>query len=223
MARAARSARRKVDFRRIQLRGMATLRRASSSTLAARQKHSYAAQLAPALGSSRAASSSSSPSPRRNEPRYNYIANPFDSTPDPDHETYRRVTAKDVANRTSPPRRVKMLARDFVDDCLYNPNYGYFSTQAVIFDPDEIPKRGRAQPGENALLRTRAEGFDFARMRNSRAFEDEIARRYGEFEAADPSGGKGPGRQVWHTPTELFKVRSRPHLSRSPTAKLTSC
>ncbi|KAL8286850.1 hypothetical protein RQP46_003856 [Phenoliferia psychrophenolica] len=183
---------------------MASLRRGSSSTRAALQ------QLSPSLRRTTArvrcaSSSSSSQPPRRNEPRYNYIANPFDSTPDPDQDTYRRVTAKDIANRTSPPRRVKMLARDFVDDCLYNPNYGYFSTQAVIFDPDEIPKKGRATPGENALLRTRAEGFDFAQMRNSRAFEDEIARRYGEFESADASGGKGPGRQVWHTPTELFK------------------
>lgn len=43
-------------------------------------------------------------------------------------------------------------------------------------------------------------------MRSSREFEDEIARRYGEFEANDGKVGKGPGRQVWHTPTELFKV-----------------
>lgn len=100
-----------------------------------------------------------------------------------------------------------MLARDFIDDCLYNPHYGYFSTQAVIFDPDQVPGVGRKEvPG--AALRTRAEGFDFASMRNSREFEDEIARRYGEFEAVDGVVGKGPGRQVWHTPTELFKVRS---------------
>ncbi|KAK4703887.1 hypothetical protein P7C70_g2325, partial [Phenoliferia sp. Uapishka_3] len=98
-----------------------------------------------------------------------------------------------------------MLARDFIDDCLYNPNYGYFSTQAVIFDPDQIPKKARVTPGENAMLRNRAEGFDFRQMRNERAFEDEIARRYGEFESATGGAGKGPGRQVWHTPTELFK------------------
>lgn len=165
--------------------------------------------------SARALSSKSSsspspptPKPRRNEPRFNYISNPFDSTPDPDQDSYRRVTAKELVNRSSPPRRVKMLVRDFIDDCLYNPNYGYFSTQAVIFDPDQVPERKGAS-GENSLLRTRAEGFDFAQMRNSREFEDEIARRYGEFEATTGGSGKGPGRQVWHTPTELFKASPR--------------
>lgn len=152
---------------------------------------------------------------KRNEPRYNYIANPFDSTPDPDAADYKLVTAKDIANRTTPPRRVKMLARDFIDDCLYNPHYGYFSTQAVIFDPDEVPGKNKqkekvieASSVEGVELRSRAEGFDFASMRNSTEFEDEIARRYGEFEGIDSGVGKGPGRQVWHTPTELFKVSS---------------
>lgn len=67
-------------------------------------------------------SSKSPPTTKRNEPRYNYVANPFDSTPDPDQANYRLVTAKDIANRSTPPRRVKMLARDFIDDCLYNPH-----------------------------------------------------------------------------------------------------
>lgn len=137
------------------------------------------------------------------EPRFNYVANPFDSTPDPDVASYRMVTAKELANRKTPPRRVKMLARDFIDDCLYNPHYGYFSTQAVIFDPDEVPGKGKKTGG---ALASRAEGFDFGKMRNTPEFEDEIARRYGEFEGTAGGVGKGPGRQVWHTPTELFKV-----------------
>lgn len=159
--------------------------------------------------------SADSSSKKRNEPRYNYVANPFDSTPDPDQANYKLVTAKEIANRQTPPKRVKMLVRDFIDDCLYNPHYGYFSTQAVIFDPDKIA--GPVKKGIGALkqenvaaalqVRNRAEGFDFAKMRNSREFEDEIARRYGEFEMGGTGVGKGPGRQVWHTPTELFKVR----------------
>lgn len=104
-----------------------------------------------------------------------------------------------------------MLARDFVDDCLYNPHYGYFSTQAVIFDPDRISPTASTSKVitpvvDETELATRAQGFDFTELASSAAFEDEVARRYGEFE--DRSGvKKGPGRQVWHTPTELFKVR----------------
>jgi hypothetical protein len=102
-----------------------------------------------------------------------------------------------------------MLARDFIDDCLYNPHYGYFSTQAVIFDPDDVGP-GADKVGKE--LATRTEGFDFASFKSSRAFEDEVARRYGVFEAGESGVGKGPGRQIWHTPTELFKVSS-PYLS----------
>jgi hypothetical protein len=149
----------------------------------------------------------------KNEVRYNYISNPFDSTPDPDQSNYRLVTAKELTTRTTPPRRVKMLVRDFIDDCLYNAHYGYFSTQAVIFDPDAVSGdaalgQGVGRKASQAMQRERAEGFDFNKLRTSAAFEDEVARRYGEFEASDggASKSKGPGRQVWHTPTELFKV-----------------
>ncbi|KAM0786527.1 hypothetical protein ACM66B_001984 [Microbotryomycetes sp. NB124-2] len=142
------------------------------------------------------------------EARFNYNSNPFDSTPDPDSHTYRLVTARELSRHKTPPRRVKMLARDFIDDCLYNPHYGYFSTQAVIFDPDETS--GNSSPPQASTSQlpptTRAEGFEFHKMKNTSEFEFEVARRYGEFEGIDSQAkGKGPGRQVWHTPTELFK------------------
>ncbi|KAK4055851.1 hypothetical protein OIO90_003106 [Microbotryomycetes sp. JL221] len=151
------------------------------------------------------------------EPRFNYNANPFDSTPDPDSHTYRMVTARELTKHKTPPRRVKMLARDFIDDCLYNPHYGYFSTQAVIFNPDDMTGKRATKPiatsSTNAAAQdvaasdmARAEGFNFNKMKTTTEFEFEVARRYGEFEGFDVNGkGKGPGRQVWHTPTELFK------------------
>jgi hypothetical protein len=121
-----------------------------------------------------------------------------------------------------------MLARDFIDDALYNPNYGYFATKVEIFDPDvaKVRQAGKGKgKGKEVNARedvlaaaSRAEGFDFGAFRNTAEFEDEVARRYMVFEgrgsghegeemAEGVTVGSGVGRQVWHTPTELFKVR----------------
>jgi hypothetical protein len=110
-----------------------------------------------------------------------------------------------------------MLVRDFIDDSLYNPSYGYFSRNAPIFTPPD-------------------EGYEFGGFRDAAAFQEAVAGRYEEFEAREVAleeaeAGAGPGeesatkgkakgkgkevrgrptgglgRQVWHTPTELFKV-----------------
>ncbi|KAI0629371.1 DUF185-domain-containing protein [Trametes polyzona] len=105
----------------------------------------------------------------------------FSDVPDPEHINYRRVTANDLENEREPPRRVKMLVRDFIEDSLYNPHYGYFSKQATIF--------------------TAVDPLDFSSIKNMTAFEAEVAERY----AAYGVDGDGPGKQIWHTPTELFK------------------
>jgi hypothetical protein len=108
-----------------------------------------------------------------------------------------------------------MLVRDFIDDSLYNPNYGYFSTKVDIFDPDtttptSVSRRKDKMKELNELDKgDRAEGFEFEGFGTTAEFEEEVARRYMQFEGLDQGAGtvgKGPGRQVWHTPTELFKV-----------------
>ncbi len=118
--------------------------------------------------------------------RFNY--NPeifFDEAPDPEHTSYTRVTSNDLERHTKPPTRVKMLVRDFIEDSLYNPHYGYFPQQATIFTSAGAP-------------------IDFRAMRDSVEFQNEVARRYSLYGA----DSEGPGRQIWHTPTELFKVRA---------------
>jgi len=120
--------------------------------------------------------------------RFNY--NPeifFDEAPDPEHTTYARVTSNDLERHTKPPTRVKMLVRDFIEDSLYNPHYGYFPQQATIFTSAGDP-------------------ISFRAMRDSVEFQNEVARRYSTYGTDD----EGPGRQIWHTPTELFKVRATP-------------
>lgn len=116
---------------------------------------------------------------------------PFLSPPedeDHDYENYRRATAKDIAPLSELPTRTKMLVRDFIDNSLYNPNYGYFSKQAVIFSPEK--------------------DFDFSQMRDHLHFMNLIAKKYKEIEG-DVDEVDEVARQVWHTPTELFKVSFR--------------
>ncbi|KKF95780.1 hypothetical protein CFO_g1907 [Ceratocystis platani] len=112
---------------------------------------------------------------------------PFDRAEE--FDTYAMVTAEDLRSRKTRPRKVKMLMRDFIHDSLYNPSYGYFSKEAVIFTPGKP--------------------FAFHKMRDNLEFYSELSRRYVEFEDAldAAAGSPNPTRQLWHTPTELF----RPH------------
>ncbi|KAI9850233.1 MAG: hypothetical protein M1838_005959 [Thelocarpon superellum] len=113
-----------------------------------------------------------------------------DILPEDKSEEYRRypmVTADQLRSRRERPKRVKMLVRDFIDDSLYNPSYGYFSKQAVIFTPGAP--------------------FAFNEMRDEPAFHAELSSRYTAFEDALDAKTPSDTRQLWHTPTELF----RPH------------
>jgi hypothetical protein len=116
--------------------------------------------------------------------KWNYNADPFNGKVSEDQNNLPFVDSNRLEKEAKPPVGVKMLVRDFIEDSLYNPNYGYFPKQATIFDTEDTP-------------------FDFLRLRDSAEFQEEVASKYAAY------GGDrhdGPGRQLWHTPTELFKV-----------------
>ncbi|KAL2862045.1 amidase signature enzyme [Aspergillus pseudodeflectus] len=78
-----------------------------------------------------------------------------------------------------------MLTREFIDDSLYNPYYGYFSKHATIFSPGEP--------------------FDFNNIEDGPAFHRMLGERYTEFEDLLDEKRPDEARQLWHTPTELFR------------------
>jgi hypothetical protein len=72
-------------------------------------------------------------------------------------------------------------------DSLYNPNYGYFSKHVVIFSPGKP--------------------FHFNDLHDESQFNAELDHRYRVFEDSLDEEEYNEARQLWHTPTELF----RPH------------
>ncbi|KAI7885741.1 DUF185-domain-containing protein [Lichtheimia hyalospora FSU 10163] len=100
------------------------------------------------------------------------------------HRHYPVKTAEQTASLKTPPTCARMLARDYIDDSLYNPNYGYFSKQAVIFSPEV--------------------DIDFTELRDNLEFQKLLANMYREIEGEVDEVDE-VARQVWHTPTELFK------------------
>ena len=118
--------------------------------------------------------------------KWNYNPDPFSGKVSDDLNSLPFVDSNMLEKEVKPPVGVKMLIRDFIEDSLYNPNYGYFPKQAMIFDARDI-------------------AFDFPRLRDSAEFQEEVASKYADY---GPDRHDGPGRQLWHTPTELFKVRN---------------
>lgn len=102
-----------------------------------------------------------------------------------EYKKYPSVTADALRGRRERPRRAKMLMSDFIEDSLYNPQYGYFSKHATIFSPGA--------------------SFDFNSIEDEPEFHKLLGQRYVEFEDKLDEKEFDEARQLWHTPTELFK------------------
>ncbi|KAG9241741.1 S-adenosyl-L-methionine-dependent methyltransferase [Calycina marina] len=121
----------------------------------------------------------------RNESHWQQRSDIFSSDMTEEYKKYPMVTADQLRGRRERPRKVKMLTRDFIEDSLYNPSYGYFSKQVVIFTPGE--------------------SFNFNNLENENEFHMLLGQRYTEFEDKLDLEEPNETRQLWHTPTELFR------------------
>lgn len=124
-------------------------------------------------------------SPADKEKQWQHRSTLFPADKTEEAERYPMVTAKELRRYTQRPRRVKMLMRDFIEDSLYNPHYGYFSKQVVIFSPGEP--------------------FNFPAIRDELEFHNLLSQRYSQFEDHLDDQNHSDTRQLWYTPTELFR------------------
>lgn len=51
-----------------------------------------------------------------------------------ERKSFPRKTSQETASYSIPPARSNMLLRDFLDDSLYNPHYGYYAKQSPILE-----------------------------------------------------------------------------------------
>ncbi|KAM7222558.1 hypothetical protein V8F06_002052 [Rhypophila decipiens] len=122
---------------------------------------------------------------RKNESNWQQRTPLFQQDVKDEYSKYPMVTAEDLRNSKERPRRVKMFLRDFIEDSLYNPHYGYFSKQVVIFTPGEP--------------------FDFPNLQDELEFHSLLSKRYVQFEDDLDAISPSDTRQLWYTPTELFR------------------
>lgn len=155
----------------------------------------------------------------------NSINYPFSSkSPRDMFNSYPMINSKKLANHKSRPKRIKMSVADFIDDSLYNPNYGYFSLEVEIyqtetpFDYNNIKNvddfldvwqksyvkydNMNYQPKRQELIK--ADSVNYANP--SSKFASTSLKLYNEEKTKlNPVIQNKRSLQLWHTPTELFQ------------------
>jgi SAM-dependent MidA family methyltransferase len=133
---------------------------------------------------------------------------------------YPTTNPSKLNKRIDRPNSVKMLTSDFIDDSLYNVNYGYFSKEAVIFQPDR-PFDYNHLAGQDEFMQKWLQAYDKYDQEKINALQV-IKRPTSGTESSKPEDKNKnkttdksqdvedyqivkPSLQLWHTPTELFQ------------------
>lgn len=134
---------------------------------------------------------------------------------------YPLTNAAKLNKRSTRPLSVKMLTGDFIDDSLYNVNYGYFSKEAVIFQPDR-PFDYNHLAGKDEFMQKWLEAYDKYDEEKAKTALQVIQRpnkktqgkttnsktdkkTKDKSERSEEHQIVKPSLQLWHTPTELFQ------------------
>lgn len=123
-------------------------------------------------------------------------------------DSYPLTNSTRLAKRTKRPRGVKMLTSDFIEDSLYNPSYGYFSREVVIFQPDQAFNYNELKGQDDFMDHWLQEydRYDKQRKREGIKTQQTVKPKSTEEEVKDGKTPlQKPSLQLWHTPTELFQ------------------
>lgn len=119
---------------------------------------------------------------------------------------YPLMTSKKLSKSSSRPRGVRMTAKDFMDDSLYNPYYGYFSRNVEIFTTDKPFDYTNINDVDDFLNTWTGEYSKYAANSPTLTGKTKDTSHSGTFPAQDKDfTSRGASKQLWHTPTELFK------------------
>ncbi|KAG5359773.1 NADH dehydrogenase [ubiquinone] complex I, assembly factor 7-like protein [Yarrowia sp. C11] len=119
---------------------------------------------------------------------------------------YPLMTSKKLAKNSTRPRGVRMTAKDFMDDSLYNPYYGYFSRNVEIFTTDKPFDYTNINDVDDFLNTWTGEYSKYAANSPTLTGQTKDTSHSGTFPAQDKDfTSRGSSKQLWHTPTELFK------------------
>lgn len=157
---------------------------------------------------------------------------PFDvKSPQQVYNEYPLTTSAKLARLKERPRRVKMASVDFIEDSLYNPNYGYFSKEVEIFHPDKpfdynniedvdefmeswekayskydsISNKFQNQSQINDLMMA-ADLQPSGQLSKYASMAKTVYKQDVEAKSLQQSGKRSKrSLQLWHTPTELFQ------------------
>ncbi|KAK6453584.1 S-adenosyl-L-methionine-dependent methyltransferase [Scheffersomyces xylosifermentans] len=99
---------------------------------------------------------------------YRYSTNyPFGTkSPQDVYDEYPLTNSDKLARSIHRPKKVKMSTSDFIEDSLYNPNYGYFSQEVNIYQPDTP--------------------FDYNNIKDIDEFMDSWQKSYAKYDDAQP-------------------------------------
>ncbi|ODV77185.1 DUF185-domain-containing protein [Suhomyces tanzawaensis NRRL Y-17324] len=163
---------------------------------------------------------------------YRYSTNyPFgDKSPQQVYNEYPSTTSSKLARSKYRPKKVKMLASDFIEDSLYNPHYGYFSKEVEIFHPekpfdynnindiddfmdswqqayrkyDDLLLKSLFKK-QSALPVAAPNKLDTAVATTTSKLAQRAHSLQMEEALNDPKPKSRRSLQLWHTPTELFQ------------------
>lgn len=142
--------------------------------------------------------------------------------------SYPSTNSARMARSKQRPHRTKMLVSDFIEDSLYNPNYGYFSKEVEIFHTEKPFDYNNFNDADDFMDSWKAAYLKYDEAQNAQ--ENPFQDFHSEVPPLNKTSGKPETRlakyakavqkqdmvaaglfpkskkslQLWHTPTELF-------------------